>query len=224
MQAANPPPVDDRLLALAPLPAVGAGLVLWLFVARLAHATPPGAGWWLGLVIALGAALAGSLLCRRWRKAAFWGGFVLPATAATATALAPPGLLASGLAAAACAGGLAAVLDWARVRPGRSRVAVLEALAGGATCLAGIAPPGALPVIGSIALVLLAAVLAIRCLAVPRIAPIPALLVAVLPALLLAHGLLVAGGSLRWLAGPLCVLGLLHEARRRDAVRGGGAV
>lgn len=198
---------------IAALPAAGGGLALWLFMSRLAHATAPSANWWFGLGVALLLAGFGCFVRRSASGGRFWGGLVAPALAGAALWFAAPASIAMGLAVLACVGGAAAVLDWAAEGP-RSRAAgAVDALAAGAAMLAGLVPAAAAPVIGAIAGVLLGIAIGIRLVHGPR-RLLPIVLVGVAPLALLAQGIAWPGASLAWLAGPLCIIGLLAEANR----------
>lgn len=198
---------------IAVLPAVGGALVLWLFMSRLAHGAAPSANWWLGLGIALGLAALGCLVLRRAGGGRFWGGIFAPGLAGGALALGAPPSITMTLAVLACVGGMAAVLDWATESP-RGRVAgSVDALAAGAATLAGLVPAAAAPVIGGIAGVLIGVATGMRLVRRPR-AVWPILPIGAAPLALLAQGLAWPDHSLAWLAGPICILGLMAEAGR----------
>jgi hypothetical protein len=208
---------------LAILPATGGALLLWLFLARLAHPAAPSFSWWLGLAVALALGALGCTASTRAGGGRLWGGLVAPALAGAALAFDAPRSVALTLGVLACVGGAAAVLDWAGEGPQSRPAHALDALAAGATLLAGLVPAAAAPVIGAIALALLAAALGRRLPRGSRRRPTVLLLVAIGPALLLAHGIAWPGASMAVLAGPLCVAGLLVDANRRVPRAGGGA-
>lgn len=214
MNDSPPPSLSTPSWRMAALPAAGGGLVLWLFMSRLAHAATPSANWWFGLGLALLMAGVGCVLRRSASGGRFWGGLVAPVLAGAALGFGAPNSITMGLAVLACVGGAAAVLDWAQEGP-RSQVAgSVDALAAGATLLAGLVPAAAAPVIGAIAGALLGLAIGMRLARGPRHWPTIAL-VGLAPLALLAQGLAWPGASLAWLAGPLCMVGLLAEANRR---------
>src|SRR5690606_37354521 len=150
MNDSPPPSLSTPSWRRAALPAAGGGLVLWLFMSRLAHAATPSANWWFGLGLALLMAGVGCVLRRSASGGRFWGGLVAPVLAGAALGFGAPNSITMGLAVLACVGGAAAVLDWAQEGP-RSQVAgSVDALAAGATLLAGLVPAAAAPVIGAI--------------------------------------------------------------------------
>jgi len=198
---------------LAVLPAVGGALVVWLFMSRLAHGAAPSPNWWLGFGIAV---LLGAFGCIARRSAGggrFWGGVFAPGLAGLALAWGAAPSVTMTLAVLACAGGTASALDWALESP-RGRVAgSVDAMAAGATTLAGLVPAAAAPVIGGIAGVLLGVAAVMRLAGRPR-AGWPILPIAAAPLALLAQGIAWPDASVAWLAGPACVLGLMAEAGR----------
>lgn len=200
---------------IAVLPAVGGALVLWLFMSRLAHAAAPSSNWWLGFGIALLLGAAGCLVLRRAGGGRVWGGLFAPGLAGAALAFGAPPSITMTLAVLACVGGTAAVLDWATESP-RGRVAgSVDAMAAGAATLAGLVPAAAAPVIGGIAGVLIGAATGMRLVRRPRTVW-PLLPIGAAPLALLAQGLAWPDDSLAWLAGPICVLGLMAEAGRAE--------
>jgi hypothetical protein len=200
---------------LAVLPAAGGALVLWLFMSRLAHGAAPSANWWTGFGLAMALGALGCAARRATGGGRLWGGIFAPALAGAALAWGLPTSIAMSLAVLACVGGAAAVLDWALESP-RGRVAgSVDAMAAGATTLAGLVPAAAAPVIGGIAGVLLGLAVGMRLMA-PTRRRWPILPVGVAPLLLLAQGIAWPGASLAWLAGPVCILGLVAEAGRPE--------
>lgn len=207
------PSLRESSWRIAALPATGGALVLWLFMSRLAHAAAPSPNWWFGLGVALLLGAFGCVVRRSARGGRFWGGLVAPGLAGAALLSGAPVSITMVLAVLACIGGTAAVLDWAAEGP-RSRVAgSVDAMAAGAATLAGLVPAAAAPVIGGIAGVLLGVGIGLRLFGHPRSLR-PVLLVGVAPLALLAQGLAWPDASLAWLAGPVCILGLLAEAGR----------
>lgn len=198
---------------IAALPATGGGLALWLFMSRLAHAGAPSANWWFGLGVALLLTGFGCVARRSASGGRFWGGLVAPALAGAALWFGAPASVTMGLAVLACIGGAAALLDWAAQGLRSQAAGALDALAAGATVLAGLVPAAAAPVIGTIAGILLGLALGMRLVRGPR-RLMPIMLVTVAPLALLGQGLVWPGASLAWLAGPLCIVGLLAEANR----------
>lgn len=198
---------------IAPLPAAGGALVLWLFMSRLAHGATPSANWWFGLGIALLLGAFGCVVRRSAGGGRFWGGLVAPGLAGAVLLAGAPTSVTMALAVIACVGGTAAVLDWSAEGP-RSRAAgSVDAMAAGAAILAGLVPAAAAPVIGGIAGVLLGVGIGLRLMARPRRLR-PIFLVGVAPLALLAQGLAWPEASLAWLAGPVSIIGLLAEAGR----------
>jgi hypothetical protein len=209
----SPLPLPASSWRIAALPAAGGALALWLFMSRLAHGGTPSPNWWFGFGLALLLAGFGCYVRRRADGGRFWGGFVAPGLAGAALWLGAPVSVTMSLAVLACIGGAAAVLDWAGEGP-RSRVAgSVDAMAAGAATLGGLVPAAAAPVIGGIAGVLLGVALGIRLVGGPRRWQ-SILLVGVVPLALLGQGLAWPATSLAWLAGPVCVIGLLTEANR----------
>lgn len=206
-------PLPASRWRIAALPATGGALVLWLFMSRLAHGAAPSPNWWFGLGVALLLGAFGCLVRRSANGGRFWGGLVAPGLAGAALGFGAPVSVTMGLAVLACVGGAAAVLDWAMEGPRSRVVGSVDATAAGAATLAGLVPAAAAPVIGAIAGVLLGIGLGVRLVERPR-GLLPILLVAVAPLALLGQGLAWPGASLAWLAGPICVLGLLVEANR----------
>lgn len=193
---------------LARLAATGCALAAWLFMARVAHGAAPSRAWWLGLAVAAALVLPATLLGRRVGVRG-WGPVVAGA-AALAIFAAVPRLLEATLAAAAVLAAFLAVRSWMHAGSGRPRMSarMLEPLGAGAVILAGLVPPAAAPVISAIAFTLLAATLAWRLLG-RSARPVTVVLGLLAPAALLAAGLLWPGIPVAWLAGPVCVLGLL---------------
>ncbi|MFA7506142.1 MAG: hypothetical protein WCZ28_15690 [Burkholderiaceae bacterium] len=213
----SPLPLPVSPWRIAALPATGGALALWLFMSRLAHGGEPSPNWWFGFGLAL---VLGGIGCLqrpahggRLRGGRFWGGLFAPAVAGAALWLALAPSITMALAVLACVGGAAAVLDWAAQGPRPLAVGTVDAMAAGAATLAGLVPAAAAPVIGGIAGVLLGIALGIRLIAGPR-RPASILLVGLVPLALLAQGLAWPEASLAWLAGPVCLVGLLVEANR----------
>ena len=182
-------------------------------MSRLAHGAAPSPNWWFGLGLALLLAGFGCVVRRSASGGRFWGGLVAPALAGAALWAAAPASVTMVLAVIACVGGAAAALDWAAEGPGSQPAGAVDALAAGAAVLAGLVPAAAAPVIGAIAGALLGLALGIRLVRGPCRLP-TIMLVAVVPLALLAQGLAWPDASLAWLAGPICLMGLLVESNR----------